>query len=329
MRCSSCLLRFLTIAMVCGASISGITGQATPQTIASPNPVAAAAQPGDPDMCSYLVDSVDGEIVSIPIFVSGDRASAVDATEACNDQEFGASSSQIQVVATGEPDFLQHNARVTSIEVMPGAAVHLHIVVGGLKSETRQSDIAFLDAPVRWALSSRDDATIIPQTGKLLISERAPHGRMLTASAEVEIGEYVFQRHIEVLVYTREANPLAGAWEEVSHIPCDGAGEFAPDGGPGFLLFSLDGTFRMSLGEGDGFDTGFAGMYEGLYVIDLLNAIVTMIPYGQGTTPPGFDGSGEFAIDPDGTLVLGNMWLAGSSMPETDTVCGIRFVRTR
>jgi len=287
------------------------------------------SQPDDQGSCYYLGDRVGGESTSTPVIVKDGLASSVDAETLCAGKEFSDDTATLAIMANGGPGFAHDGALVVSIGVLPGTVARLEFVVVGLDTENGGDSFARLDAPAHWSLTAEDIAAIIPETGELLVSSEATHGRELTAHGEVEIGGQIHIRDITILIYTEEGNPVAGAWTEVAQIGCDDGEEFKSEHSLKFLVFSPSGNFRVVLAD-DEFDTGVnpSNLYSGLYVVDPQAGTLTLMAMIHGEAPPGFDGTGSFSIDSDGSLVITGIWLEGSEMSESAPVCGIRFERT-
>jgi hypothetical protein len=181
----------------------------------------------------------------------------------------------------------------------------------------------FEPVPVRatWSVSPTEGADVDPVTGVLTIDPTTPSGTVFTVTADVEDGRRLVT--VEVYVYTPEANPLVGFWQEAAQLACDTGAEFVPEVPIGELVFEADGTFSVTWVPFEIYKD-----YWGTYVFDLAQATLELTVDGGNHVPSDLDLSGSFRFDDQGRLLLTDIWLGepGSAAAAGERACGHRFV---
>ena len=173
-------------------------------------------------------------------------------------------------------------------------------------------------ASATWFLAPVEGADIDPSTGILTIDPGTPSGSLFTVSADVEGGRHVVE--IQVHVYTPEANPLLGFWREQAQLACETGAEVVPTQPIQELMFLADGIFAVTWVPFESYKD-----YWGAYTFDLARGTLELTVTGGNTIPPDVDGTGRFALDASGTLLLTDMWLGSSGVESGPAHCGHRF----
>jgi hypothetical protein len=174
-----------------------------------------------------------------------------------------------------------------------------------------------VSACATWSVEPQGMGANIDQDGTLTIEPTVEHGRRFTVTADVENGRR--RLTLPVYIYTEEGNPLFGTWSESARLDCAG-GTSVPEQRIGELWFLADGSFRVTWSP---FELYFD--YWGDYSYDLGTGALELTLTGGNYEPSDVDGVGAFAIQPDGSLDLIDIWL-GSQQGTTETQsCGHRF----
>lgn len=177
-----------------------------------------------------------------------------------------------------------------------------------------------VDACATWSVSPTDGATVDPETGVLSVDPGTASGTVFTVTADVENGRRLVST--QVYIYTPEANPLVGVWREEGQLACGNDEEIVPEERIGELVFGADETFSVTWHPFEIYKD-----YWGTYTLDLNEGALDLAGAEGSYLPQDLDGSGSWAIDEQGRLVLKDMWLGspqGSSEPAN---CGHRFTR--
>ena len=163
---------------------------------------------------------------------------------------------------------------------------------------------------VAWSLEPEVGANIDPESGLLSIDADSPVGSTYSVTAEVGGGQYSVTT--EVTVYSAADNPLAGVWREPE------IGDIKQ------LLFTSDGRFAVTINPYEHYQD-----YWGTYIFDLATGSIELTATGANQVAPEGEGTGTFAIDPNGALVLEGVCLGGWD-PNTQSLtrnCGHELVR--
>jgi hypothetical protein len=175
-----------------------------------------------------------------------------------------------------------------------------------------------VDACATWSVSPSEGATIDPQTGVFTVDPETASGTVFTVTANVEYGRRLVSA--QVYVYTPEANPLVGVWREEAQFACGSDEEIVPEQRIGGLVFGADESFSVTWYP---FEVHYD--YWGTYAFDLNQGTLELTVEEGPYVPEDLDGSGSWAIDEQGHLVLQDMWL-GSPMGSSGSAnCGHRF----
>jgi len=133
--------------------------------------------------------------------------------------------------------------------------------------------------------------------GKLRLSSSLPHGTVVTLRADVESGRRVLAH--EISVYTPEANPLVGYWQETAQLACDGFVRGDTDQSGDLLLTDAVRTLGLLFVDGVGPECAAAYDSNADDIVDISDAVYTLSylflggppppePFpGCGTSPPG------------------------------------------
>jgi hypothetical protein len=175
-----------------------------------------------------------------------------------------------------------------------------------------------VDACVTWSVEPGEAATI-SESGELTIGSSTAHGTVLTVTADVENGRRLISD--EVYVYDLAQNPLVGNWHEAAQFTCGDQQEVMPNQPIQELKFHADGKVDVTWMPFEVYID-----YWGTYKVSGDGSIELTITSGA-YVPDDLDGTGRYAIDEDGQLILQDMWL-GSPQGGGDVAhCGHRFVR--
>lgn len=119
-----------------------------------------------------------------------------------------------------------------------------------------------------------------------------------------------------------EDNPLArGYWKEEAQFACNTGEEVSPERPIQELLFEADGTFSVTWTPFERYRD-----YWGEYSYDTGQGTLDLTVTGGNNVPPDVDGSGTFAFDTQGRLILTDIWLGSFSDQATSANCGHRFI---
>jgi hypothetical protein len=173
-------------------------------------------------------------------------------------------------------------------------------------------------APATWSVAPTAGSRIDAADGLLTIDPATASGSVFTVRAEVEGGRHVVEK--QVYVYTPEANPLVGFWQEVAQLSCDTGAEVAPALPIEELVFGSDGTFTVTWTPFESYVD-----YWGTYSFDLSQGTLELTVTGGNTIPPDVDGHGQFMVDASGRLILTDLWLGASRQESGPPNCGHRF----
>jgi len=177
-----------------------------------------------------------------------------------------------------------------------------------------------VDTCATWSVSPTAGATIDPETGLFSVDPGTASGAEFTVTADVENGRRLVSA--QVYVYTPEANPLVGVWREQAQFACGSDEELVPEERIGELVFGADEGFSVTWHPFEIYKD-----YWGTYTFDLSQGTLELTGAEGNYIPEDLDGSGSWAIDEQGRLVLKDMWL-GSPMGSSGSAnCGHRFAR--
>jgi hypothetical protein len=165
----------------------------------------------------------------------------------------------------------------------------------------------------RWSVVP-EGAHIDATTGLLTIEPTTVNGSVFHVRAEVEGGRRIVEA--EVAVFTPAANPLVGLWREEAQLACTTGAEVVPAQPIEEIVFNADGTFTVTWLPFEVYTD-----YWGVYEFDLARGTLELTVEGGNYVPPEVDGSGRFALDAGGRLVLTEIWL-GSPQGGGPTNCG-------
>jgi hypothetical protein len=182
-------------------------------------------------------------------------------------------------------------------ELQAGQSIRFFANLGeDLTPEHQQIEVA------AWSIDLAEGAAIDGE-GLLSAGEDLPHGTVVTVSAHTAAG--IIQT--QVLVYSREVNPLVGNWKEIEPANCGSATPIDE------LLFLADGRFFLTWRAFEWYVD-----YEGLYRFDLDSGSLELFQIEEvNDLPPDLeDSAGAFFIDHDGRLVIEELFF-GSPPGET------------
>jgi hypothetical protein len=210
---------------------------------------------------------------------------------------------------------------VAGIGLQPGNTTVLALGTIDYESCGPLGFACFTPVPVsaRWSLSADTGGHIDPTSGRLTIDPAAPAGVTFTARAAVADGRRTIER--QIYIWTPEANPLIGFWREAAQLNCDTADETAPEHPVQELAFMPDGTFTVTWMPFESYRD-----YWGAYTFDLEAGTLELVVTGGNTIPDDVDGAGAFAFDPNGRLILREIWLGTPTGGVAPAACGHIFV---
>lgn len=169
-----------------------------------------------------------------------------------------------------------------------------------------------------WSVSPAEGAHIDPDSGVLTIEATTPSGSVFTVSADVEKGRRVVS--IDVHVFTPEDNPFVGIWREEAQFACDSGEELTPEERIRELRFRADGSFSVTWMPFEVYRD-----YWGTYEYDLATGNLSLQVTEGNYVPDDIDGSGSFAFDEQGRLLLQDIWLGSPHGSTGPAHCGHRF----
>jgi hypothetical protein len=169
-----------------------------------------------------------------------------------------------------------------------------------------------------WSIAPADGAVIEPETGLLTIDLATPSGSVFTVRADVENGRRIVEA--EVAVFTPDANPLVGWWREGAQMTCDTGADVVPAEPIEEVVFDAAGTFTVTW-----FPFEVYKDYWGTYAFDLERGTLDLTIEGGNYVPPDVDGSGRFAADGVGQLLLTELWLGTPPNGTGPANCGHRL----
>lgn len=207
----------------------------------------------------------------------------------------------------------------TTVTVAPGQSIQL--VLGILDYEVCGTGVrCFVPATVSavWSIEPAEGATIDPDEGLLTIEPGTPGGMTFTVRAE--IAGTAPSAETVVIVYTSEAFPLVGVWTEAAQLDCTSGAQVAPEIPVQELVFAANGTFAVTWRPFESYVD-----YWGVYVLDRETGSIDLIIDNGNFIPDDFDGTGSFALEPGGQLVLTDLWLGTPGNERTSPNCGHRF----
>ena len=168
-----------------------------------------------------------------------------------------------------------------------------------------------------YTLEPADGASYDAVAGTLTIAADAAAGSVFTLTADVEDGRASVAA--KITVYTPEANPLVGTFQEIAQIGCKNDQEEPPTPVLNELRFLADGTFSATW---DPFETYFD--YWGTYTHDVATGALDLKVDGGNYVPPDVDGAGSFRFEGE-QLVLEDIWLGSAQTFMGKPACGHRF----
>jgi hypothetical protein len=188
-----------------------------------------------------------------------------------------------------------------------------------------------VEADVTWSVKPEAGAEIDPTEGTLRIDKATLPGSIFIVTANVENGRWFVSTN--VYVYTREANPLIGAWRETNHHACGDdewvLSEWETSNATtrndwryvpmGELAFNADGTFKATW-----FPLEIFYDYSGTYTYDLDQGRLELNFSEERGVPKDLDASGSFSFD-KGNLVLEDLWLGNNWHKGEPAGCGYIF----
>jgi hypothetical protein len=168
-----------------------------------------------------------------------------------------------------------------------------------------------------WSLTPEDDGATIDENGLLSVLNSAENGDVFLVEATLGDGRSISQA---VHIYTEAGNPLVGTFSEAAQLSCADESELAPEQSIGELRFLADGSFNVTWIPFEVYVD-----YWGIYEHDVGTGALSLFTTGGNFIPDDVDGEGTFEVDPQGHLLLKDMWLGtpqgGSNTPN----CGHRF----
>lgn len=146
-------------------------------------------------------------------------------------------------------------------------------------------------------------------------------GLMALLAAAIACGGAGARRRAGPPIAELEASGLVGAWwaEEVQ-FDCETLEEVTPEEPIGELAFESDGVFSVTWMPFETYRD-----YWGTYEIDAETGAIELHVEGGNHVPDDIDGSGFYAIDEQGRLVLSEMWLGTRFEGTGAAACGHRF----
>jgi hypothetical protein len=178
-----------------------------------------------------------------------------------------------------------------------------------------------VSVPASWSVRPEAGARIDPDRGQLSIDPSTPGGSQFTVEAVVEGRDQTVTA--DVYVYTPEGNPFVGYWQEAAQLTCDNGTEVSSDPLIEELVFAADGSFAVTWMPFESYVD-----YWGDYTYNPADGTLDLAITGGNHQPDDVDGSGHYALDAIGNLVLTDMWLGTSAYAEGGTPnCGHRFAR--
>lgn len=268
--------------------------------------------------CGGSPGSDDAGATDEPATDASTAASTVDASAGESDSSAGETADEPACTAPPLTDEqlakLAFGVFGNDVAAQPGESVALAL---GLRECCTTLEPVEVCASYR--LTPETGATYDAAAGTLTVSADAAHGTVFELTADVEDGRATVKSVITV--YTPEANPLVGTFQEIAQIDCKNAMESAPEPAMQELWFHADGTFSATWMP---FETYFD--YWGTYAFDVAKGTLDLTVDGGNYVPPDVDGSGTFRFDGD-ELVLEDMWLGAAQAFTGKPACGHRLAQ--
>ena len=132
-----------------------------------------------------------------------------------------------------------------------------------------------VDAHVTWSVDPTSGASIDPNTGVFSVDATTHSGTTFRVTADLEMGRYILSK--DVHVFTPEADPLVGDWQE------EGTGNINE------LIFGAGGDFSVTW-----IPFEIRKDYWGTYTFDVDTGALELTVTGGNTMAVDFDGKGFF-----------------------------------
>jgi hypothetical protein len=176
-----------------------------------------------------------------------------------------------------------------------------------------------VEVPVTWSVQPVEGVTLDPESGMLVIDQDTPHDSRYTITADVENGRKLLQ--LQVIVYTPQGNPLAGAWHESAQLLCGSGEEIEPAERIGELTISANGELSVTWHPFEIYHD-----YHATYTYDLETGEFAYEILGGSYIPEDVDTLGSFSIDEQGRLVFTDLWFGSPRDATPAANCGHIFV---
>jgi hypothetical protein len=157
-------------------------------------------------------------------------------------------------------------------------------------------------ACVLWKIQPEGKGASIDQKGLLKIDAKAPAGARFTVIADIEKGRA--QRQATVLIYTPQAQPLVGLWEQTQQYDCETGEKLKMFPAIRELEFRASGRFSVTWTPFEVYRD-----YWGDYSTDPTKNGLSMKIAGGNFVPQDFHGDGFYKVLDEKTIELRNLYL--------------------
>ncbi|MCP4716507.1 MAG: hypothetical protein GY868_15410 [Deltaproteobacteria bacterium] len=214
------------------------------------------------------------------------------------------------------PDCSKRPARITYSPKIKWLALFIKILLFIARAQCCVF-IVPVNACADWSVSGGSGLVQIDENGLLTVSSVATDGMTFTVTADIEEGRRVLTQ--EYTVYTLEARPWVGSWQEVMQFDCADGAEVLPEQAIQYMNIQADGELSF-VWESFEVYIDYAAAFN-----SALGSLNMSILYGN-YEPEDFEGSGSFSMPDSNTLEMYDIWL-GTPMGGTEQNCGHRFIR--
>jgi len=192
-----------------------------------------------------------------------------------------------------------------SFTVQPGETIEL-------KPFTRECcvfDTPVENACIRWTMKENVPGVHLDPGGKVTVDSTAASGTY-EVTGDLEEGKKIL--NTKIAIYLPSQNPLVGMWKESSQFECETKQEFNPEYKIEEVEFTADGNVYVTWTPFEVYKD-----YWGKYQFDAKAGSIKFSDISGNYVPKDIDGEGTFSMQPDGSLVLQDLWF-GSPHRETD-----------
>ena len=200
----------------------------------------------------------------------------------------------------------------TQLQVEAGEDLHLQLA----RNECCYAWVE-IEANVGWSLAKPvQGVSIDADSGLLHVQDDVANGTSLRVVAWVGTGQKFEE---DVTVFTAEANPFVGIWQEVAQLSCETEEELGVLDPIRELVFYADGSMRITWFPFEIY-VDYGGEYR------FADGSLTLVPREILYLPQFIDPTGSYSFEDAGRLVLSDLWLGTPpNRPNAPVNCGHIF----